>query len=69
MHRSRVIHGGGSMMTLRHGGWVRRVRMNGLDGMWSGARKRSSGEGEQEGVTANGQASMNVLGERVKGRG
>ena len=37
--------------------------------MRSGARKRSSGEGEQEGVTANGQALMDALGEWVKGRG
>ena len=33
MRRSRVIHGGGSTTTLRRGGWVRRVRVNGL-GTW-----------------------------------
>ena len=31
--RGRVIHGGGSTTTLRRGGWVRRVRVNGL-GTW-----------------------------------
>ena len=68
MHHGQVIHGGGSMMTLCCGGWVHCVHMNRLDGMQSGACKQSSGKGEHKGVTANGQRSIDALGEWVKGR-